>query len=263
MGLTRVNVNKKSRLSGFSSAVRKGRKKGRMGNFFVTKNKGSSGFSRKDPFAFKSKNSQSGFSNKDPFAYKSKKSGRAKEYSEFSRKSSRSNMFRDYDEFARKRSGRNRYNDKDEFASRSKKKGRFRTSDEFSTRAKRSKKFKDFDEFAYRRSKGTRFKNADEFATKGKRTRRVNVDSQFAVRSTTKRFNSSKKQRSGFKAKKKRGKATRSEYTPFASTTNPGGRQKTHRDPQVGLWGGSIGRRSGKDKRPSQALPEAERKKDD
>ena len=263
LGLTQVNVNKTSKLSGFSSAVRKGRKKTRMGNFFVAKKKSSSGFKNKDPFAFKSKKSKGGFSSKDPFAYKTKKSKGANEYSEFSRKSRRKSMFRDYDEFARKRSGRNRYADKDEFASRSKKKGRFRSSDEFATRSKRSKQFRDFDEFAHRSSKRSRFNNSDEFATKSRRTKRVNVDSQFAVRSTTKRFNSAKKQRSGFKAKKKRAKANRSEYTPFASSTNPVAGVKTHREPQIGLWGGSIGRRSGKDKRPSQALPEPEKKKKD
>ena len=112
-------------------------------------------------------------------------------------------------------------------------------------------------------TKRSRFNNSDEFATKSKRTKRVNIDSQFAVRSTTKRFNSSKKQRSGFKAKKKRAKANRSEYTPFASTTNPSAGRRTHREPQIGLWGGSIGKRSGKDKRPSQALPDLEKKKDD
>ncbi|MGB0368667.1 MAG: hypothetical protein ACPGU4_00975 [Flavobacteriales bacterium] len=262
MGLTQVNVNKKNKLSGFSSAVRKGKKKTRMGNFFTAKKKHSSGFSCKDPFAFKSKKSKSGFSGKDPFAVKSKKTKSTNEYSEFSRKASRRNMFRDYDEFARKRSGRNRYNDKDEFASRSKKKGRFRSSDEFATRSTRSKKFRDFDEFAYRNSRGSRFSNSDEFATRSKRTKRVNVDSQFAVRSTAKRFNSGKKQKSEFKSKKKRAKANRSEYTPFASTTNPGGAQKTHRSPQIGLWGGTVGRRSGKDKRASQALPDPAKKDD-
>lgn len=263
MGLTQVNVNKKNKLSGFSSAVRKGKKKAQMGNFFVAVKHGSGKMSGKDPFAFKSKNGKSGFSNKDPFAFRNKKSGSVKEYSEFSRKSARRSMFRDYDEFARKRSGRSRYNDKDEFASRKVKRGRFRTHDEFATRSKRSKLFRDFDEFAYRSSKRSKFNNADEFATRSKRTKRVNIDSQFAVRSTAKRFNSSKKLRSGFKSKKKRGKANRSEYTPFATTTNPVAGQRVHREPQIGLWGGSIGRRSGKDKRASIPLPEPEKKKDD
>ncbi len=247
MGLTQVNVNKTNKLSGFSSAVRMGKKKTRMGNFFQTKKKGPGTFSNKDPFAFKSKKGKGGF----------------KEHSEFSRKYQRRSLFNDYDEFASKRRGTGRFHDKDEFATRKTKKGRFRISDEFATRKLRSKKFRDFDEFAYRSSKRNRFDSSDEFATRSKRTKRVNIDSQFAVRSTVKRFSSSNKQRSGFQSKKKRAKANRSEYTPFASTTNPVAGVKTHREPQIGLWGGSIGKRSGKDKRHSIPLPEPEKKKDD
>lgn len=136
--------------------------------------------------------------------------------------------------------------DKDEFASRSKKKGRFRSHDEFATRSRRSKQFRDFDEFAYNR-----------------KTRRVNTDSQFAVRSTSKRFNRRKHRKEEFSSKKKRAKKARSEYTPFASSTAPFAGKKQHRDPQIGLWGGSVGNRSGKDKRPGSPLPEVEKKKTD
>lgn len=229
MGLTQVNVNKTNKLSGFSSAVRHGRKKARMGDFFTGKKHGGSGFSGKDPFSFKVK-----------------KSGGRKEYSEFSSKSRGRKLFRDYDEFSSKRRGRGSFLDKDEFASRSKKKGRFRSHDEFATRSKRSRQLSDFDEFAYHR-----------------KTRRVNIDSQFAVRSTEKRFNSRKKQKSEFKSKKRRAKKARNEYTPFASTTSPFAGDKKHRDPQIGLWGGTVGNRSGKDKRPMSPLPDAEKKKKD
>lgn len=229
MGLTQVNVNKTNKLSGFSSAVRQGRKGARMGDFFTSKRKGGSGFSGKDPFSFKVK-----------------KSGGRKEYSEFSSKSNRRKLFRDYDEFASKRKGRGSFFDKDEFASRSKKKGRFRSYDEFATRSKRSRQFRDFDEFAYSR-----------------KTKRVNIDSQFAVWSTTKRFRKGKDHKDEFNSKKKRAKKARSEYTPFASTTSPFVGEKKHRDPQIGLWGGSVGNRSGKDKRPMSALPEPEKKKAD
>jgi len=229
MGLTQVNVNKTNKLSGFSSAVRHGRKNARMGDFFTSKKRGGSGFSGKDPFSFKTK-----------------KSGGRKEYSEFRSKSRKRKLFRDYDEFASKRRGGGSFLDKDEFASQSKKKGRFRSHDEFATRSKRSRQFRDFDEFAYSR-----------------KTRRVNIDSEFAVRSTTKRFNSGQKQSSEFKSKKKRNKKARSEYTPFASTTSPFAGEKKHRAPQVGLWGGSVGNRSGKDKRAMSSLQQPEKKKDD
>jgi hypothetical protein len=229
MAITQVNVHKGRQLSGFSSAVRHGRKSARMGDFFTAK-----------------KNSRSGFSGKDPFAFKTKKSGPRKEYSEFSSKSSRSKLFRDYDEFASKGRGRGSFFDKDEFASRSKKKGRFRSYDEFATRAKRSRQFRDFDEFAYSR-----------------KTKRVNIDSQFAVRSTEKRFNRGKHQKDEFNSKKKRAKQSRSEYTPFASSSTPFAGEKQHRDPQMGLWGGTVGNRSGKDKRASSPLPEPAKKKAD
>ena len=228
MGLTQVNVSKNNKLSGFSSAVRNGRKKARMGDFFTAKKK-----------------SGSSFSGKDPFAFKSKKSGHSKEHSEFSSKSSRRKLFRDYDEFSRKRRGGGGFFDKDEFASRSKRKGRFRSYDEFATRSRRSKQFRDFDEFAYSR-----------------KTKRVNIDSQFAVRSTEKRFNRGKRLKDEFQSKKKRAKSARSEYTPFASSRSPFAGEKKHREPQMGLWGGSVGNRSGKDKRPMSALPEPEKKKD-
>lgn len=229
MGITQVNVNKTNRLSGFSSAVRHGRKNARMGDFFTSKNRGGSSFSGKDPFSFKTR-----------------KAGSRGEYSEFSSKSNRRKLFRDYDEFASKRRGRGSFFDKDEFALRSKKKGRFRSYDEFATRSKRSKQFRDFDEFAYSR-----------------KTKRVNIDSQFAVRSTTKRFNRGKHRKDEFNSKKKRAKEARSEYTPFASSTASFAGEKKHREPQMGLWGGSVGNRSGKDKRPMSALPEPEKKKDD
>lgn len=229
MGLTQVNVNKNNKLSGFSSAVRNGRKSARMGDFFTAKKQGGSGFSGKDPFAFKTK-----------------KSGSRNEYSEFSSKSGRKKLFRDYDEFASKGRGRGSFFDKDEFASRSKKKGRFRSYDEFAMRAKRSRQFRDFDEFAYSR-----------------RTKRVNIDSQFAVRSTEKRFNRGKHQKDEFNSKKKRAKQSRSEYTPFASSSSPFAGEKQHREPQMGLWGGTVGNRSGKDKRASSPLPEPAEKKAD
>lgn len=229
MAITQVNVNKSQRLSGFSSAVRNGRKSARMGDFFTAKKSGGSGFSGKDPFSFKTK-----------------KAGALKEYSEFSSKSNRRKLFRDYDEFASKGRGRGSFFDKDEFASRSKKPGRFRSYDEFAMRSKRSGQFRDFDEFAYSR-----------------KTRRVNIDSQFAVRSTEKRFNRGKHQNDEFNSKKKRAKQTRNEYTPFASSSTPFAGEKQHREPQMGLWGGTVGNRSGKDSRPSTPLPEPEKKKAD
>lgn len=229
MGLTQVNVNKKDQLAGFSKAVRNGKKKTQMGSFFTTK---------------------------------TKKSGKAKEYSEFSRKTKRSSLFKDYDEFAKKASGKGSFFDKDEFATRSNSKGRFKSYDEFATRSKRSKQFRDFDEFAYRSSKRNSFNDKDEFATKKQHNKRVNIDSQFSVRSTERRFSSNKDLKSDFRSKKKRTKQAKSEYTPFASTTSPAAGQKVHREPQMGLWGGTIGKRGGNEHRKMIPLPEMEKKED-
>ena len=230
MAITQVNSSKKDKLAGFSKAVRKGKKKAQMGSFFTVK-----------------KNGNSMFSNKDPFAFRDKKSGKVKEFSEFNSKSrNRSSFF-----------------DKDEFATRTKKKRRFRSYDEFATRKKRSRQFRDFDEFAYRSSKSSSFHDKDEFATKRKHNNRVNIDSQFAVPATEKRFNRAKRMNSGFSSKRKRSKEAKEEYTPFASSTSPFAGKKVHREPEVGLWGGTIGNRGGKERRKATPLPDTSKKKSD
>ena len=246
MAITQVNVNKGQRLSGFSSVVRQGRRNAQMGDFFTGK-----------------KQKHFGYSGKDPFSFKTKKSGVAKEYSEFSTRTKRSGLFRDKDEFSSKGRGKGSYFDKDEFASRSSKKRRFRSYDEFATRAKRSKQFRDFDEFAYRRSSRSSFHDKDEFASRSNRTRKVNIDAQFAVRTTDKRFSKGRYQKDEFNSKQKRTKQAKSEYTPFASSTSPAAAEKTHREPQMGLWGGTIGRRSGQDSRAETPLPDLSKKKED
>lgn len=146
---------------------------------------------------------------------------------------------------SRKRGGGKGLFEKDEFASRSRKQGRFRMFDEFSTRTKRRNAFRDMDEFAYRR-----------------KTKRINIDSQFNSRSTAKRFKRKSRMRDEFSSKRKRSKRAKQEYTPFATSASPYGAVKK-REPQMGLWGGSVGKWSGKDKRPDAPLPKPEKEKED
>lgn len=165
------------------------------------------------------------------------------------------------DFFTSKKSSNSKYDLKDEFASRSRKKGRFRTYDEFATRKKRANRYRDFDEFAYRSSKRSLFTDKHEFATRSKKTRKVNISSKFDARIIAVGFKKVKKRNSN-KGKRKRGQQSQQQYTPFASSISPFAMPTSHREPQVGLWGGSIGRWSGKDKRAMIPLPEPEKKDD-
>jgi hypothetical protein len=246
MAITQVNKSKGRTLSGFSSKDRRGANKNRMGDFFVSKS-----------------GQRSRFSDKDPFSTRTRRSGSAKEHSEFNFRSSRKRMFKEYDEFAMRANGRGRYFEKDEFAMRSQRKGRFRSYDEFATRTQRAKRFRDFDEFAFRSGNRNGYRDKDEFATRNNRTRKVNTDSQFHVRTTVKRFNRGKRQHDEFAMKRARNKQNRREYTPFATTTQPNASANNPRSPQMGLWGGSVGNRSGKDRRPQIPLPDVSAKKEE
>jgi hypothetical protein len=158
----------------------------------------------------------------DFFATRSKNPSKVREHTEFATKGSRSRFFKDMDEFATKRSGSS---------------GKYKSFDEFSTRS-RSNKYRDFDEFANRR-KGAKGPSASRKGNGSKSTfhrKRQVVNSQ--------------------DTRSARGKATKKEYTPFAITLSLNGGEIQHREPQMGLWGGTIGKRSGKDKRPMQPLPE-------
>ncbi len=168
---------------------------------------------------------QSGFSGKAP----NKRSGRLDDY------------------FSRKKRPNPALDLKAGFASRSGKKGRFRSFDEFATRRKRTQRYREFDEFAYRSSN---------------RNGKVNDHSQFYTRAVPKGFRKPRPGNKGGKGHQRRDR-NRQEYTPFASSLSPYAAPSSHRDPQMGLWGGSIGRWSGKDSRPMIPLPEPEEKKDD
>ena len=100
----------------------------------------------------------------------------------------------------------------------------------------------------------------NEFASIRKRRGKVNIDAQFALKKPNK---VRKGKTSVFAMNKKKRDRKSKEPTPFAINTAsymPGGRSKKR---EVGLWGGTIGKRSGNDRRPSQPLPDLRNKEDE
>jgi len=148
---------------------------------------------------------------------------RFKEHNEFATKGGRSRFFRDMDEFASKRQGgSSKYRGFDEFSRKSGKQGRYSDFDEFSRRANRQ---------AAANRRGGAGKASRGFHRGAKRVRSQD-------------------------SRESRGRNNRSEYTPFSSARQPPSDDIKHREPQMGLWGGTIGKRGGKDKRKMVPMPE-------
>jgi len=112
--------------------------------------------------------------------------------------------------------------------------------DEFSSRS-RSGRYRDFDEFASRGSSAGPRSGKRGGTTKGFHRKASRVRSQ--------------------KSRKARGRANRNEYTPYSTTVSPGSGEVKHRDPEMGLWGGSLGKRGREKKR--KMVPFPEKKEDD
>lgn len=166
----------------------------------------------------------------DYFSTRSHGPGRVKEHTEFATRGGRKRFFRDMDEFATKRQGgESRYRDFDEFSRKGGRKSRFRDFDEFTSRSNRQA------ESNRRGSAGT--------ASRG--------------------FHRSAKRVHSQDSRSARGRTNRKDYTPFSSTVSPFADQIPHREPQMGLWGGTIGKRGGKEKRKMTVLPEKSDGKDD
>ena len=159
----------------------------------------------------------------DFFSTRTRSPMRVREHTEFATKGGRSRFFRDMDEFAAKRQGgQNRFRDVDEFSRKGSRQGRYRDFDEFSRRANRQAE-------SNRRSGGG--KTHSGFHRTAKRERSQD-------------------------SRESRSRKNRSEYTPFSTSRGPGGGEPSFREPQMGLWGGTIGKRSGKDKRKMVPMPE-------
>jgi hypothetical protein len=155
---------------------------------------------------------------------------RVREHTEFATKGGRSRFVRDMDEFAAKRQGgQNRFRDVDEFSRKGSRQGRYRDFDEFCRRANR------LAEINWRSGGG---KTHSGFHRTAKRERSQD-------------------------SRESRSRKNRSEYTPFSTSRGPGGGEPSFREPQMGLWGGTIGKRSGKDKRKMVPMPEKGDDKED
>lgn len=138
--------------------------------------------------------------------------------------------------------------------------GTIKVSNQFATTGSKRSRYKDMDEFSRKRTKVNPFKSTDEFAYKRKKRGKVNTDAQFALKKP-------RKVRTGkttmFAMQKKKRDRKSKEPTPFATTSAsylPSGRSKKR---EIGLWGGTVGKRGGRDRRPSQPLPDLTKKEDD
>lgn len=160
----------------------------------------------------------------DFFATRTSRPRRQAEHTEFATRGSRAGFFRDFDEFARKRQGGG---------------GAYRDMDEFSRKRSGQGRYRDFDEFT---RKGNRQAESNRKNNAGKASR--------GFHRTARRVRSQDSRES-------RGRSNRSEYTPFASSRGPSGDEIRHREPQMGLWGGTIGKRGGKEKRKMVPFPES------
>jgi len=144
------------------------------------------------------------------------------------------------------------------FNTTSGRKGLFRDFDEFSSRGRSSgNRYRDMDEFSTR-SRQSRFRDFDEFTRKGARQRGQSV--QGSPGKASKGFHRRARRVKSQDSRSARGRANRNDYTPFSSSVNPGAGEKQHREPQMGLWGGSIGKRGKEPKRKMTRLPENDSK---
>jgi hypothetical protein len=138
--------------------------------------------------------------------------------------------------------------------------GTIKVSNQFVMTGSKRKRYRDMNEFSRKKTKISPFKSTDEFAYKRKKRGKVNTDAQFAMKKP-------KKVRTGkttmFAIQKKKRDQKSKEPTPFAFSAAsylPSGRSKKR---EIGLWGGSIGKRGGRDRRPSRPLPDLTKKGDD
>jgi hypothetical protein len=144
------------------------------------------------------------------------------------------------------------------FSSASGRKGLFRDIDEFSSAGRSSgNRFRDMDEFSTR-SRQSRFRDFDEFTRKGARQRGQSV--QGSPGKASKGFHRRARRVTSQDSRSARGRANRNDYTPFSNSVNPGAGEKQHREPQMGLWGGSVGKKGRDSKRKMTPLPDNDSK---
>ena len=131
--------------------------------------------------------------------------------------------------------------------------GTIKVTNQFAMSGSKRSRYKEMNEFSRKRTKINPFKPTDEFAYKRKKRGKVNTDAQFALKKPKKVRNG---KTSMFAMSKKKRDRKSKEPTPFASNSASYMPSSRSRKREVGLWGGTIGKRSGKDRRPSQPLPD-------
>jgi len=176
-----------------------------------------------------------------------------------------------------RQNGANRGPMGDYFSSRTTGPRKFKEHNEFATKGGRGRFFRDMDEFATRRQGGSgQHRNFDEFSRKGSKQGRYRDFDEFS-RTANRQAEANRRGRSGKASRgfhrsakrvrsqdsrESRGRNNRGEYSPFSTTLGPTSDEIKHREPQMGLWGGTIGKRGGKEKRKMVPMPERESDKE-
>jgi hypothetical protein len=135
-------------------------------------------------------------------------------------------------------------------------------------------RFRDQDAFSTKRTRGSLFDGADHFLSSKGRSPRYRADSGFgnhryrhAIDTEISAFgNTSGRNGTGaakgkdhFRQTRRNRNLKKHEPQPFQFQRLP---QPPPRDPQMGLWGGTIGKRGREPKRPNTPLPKSEEKKE-
>ena len=147
----------------------------------------------------------------------------------------------------------------DFFATRTKNPKKAREFSEFSTKGGRARFFRDMDEFATKRQGGSgKYRSFDEFTAKRQAEGRART--RHSAGKASRGFHRSAQRVRSQDSRSARGRANKKDHSPFSITIAPAAGEIQHREPQMDLWGDTLGKRGRKGKRKMVPLPEAKEK---
>lgn len=161
------------------------------------------------------------------------------------------------DLFVRPVSARNRGPMADAFVSK-RGSGRFRDQDAFSTKRSRGSLFDGSDHFLSRKGRSPRYRSDAGFGNHRYRSA-IDIEGSTFGNTSGRSGTGATKGMDHFRQRRKSRNLKRHEPQPFQFQRQP---PPPPRDPQMGLWGGTIGRRGREPKRPNTPLPKSEDKKE-
>lgn len=161
------------------------------------------------------------------------------------------------DIFIRPVSGKGKGHEKDAFSFTRKKKGKHTEADAFAFTRNSSKSTVSTDFFATKRTRSGLYNGSDSFlAVSGRRGNHSNLERPAFGNMTPKTAGNSRVRKDHFKQRKERHRMKKAEPQPFARKKQLD--QQPQREPQMSLWGGTVGKRGREGKRKSVPLPKAE-----